>query len=58
MIQQIILFSGFISSLPQDAMMAEPGQEGKRTSEIERVRFKSFSDFCSRTGTGMTALME
>ena len=34
MIQQTILFNGFISALPQkEAMMAEPGQEGKRTRE-------------------------
>ena len=31
-------------------MMAEAGQEGKRTSEKERVRFKSFRDFTTRTG--------
>jgi len=31
MIQQTILFNGFISLLPQkEGMMAEPGQEGKR----------------------------
>ena len=40
MIQQMILFNGFISSLPQkEAMMAEPGQEGKGSRETERVRF-------------------
>ena len=32
MIQQTILFNGFISALPQkEAMMAEPEQERKRT---------------------------
>lgn len=46
MIQQTILFNGFISALPQEeAMMAEPGQEGKRTSEKERGQVQEFSRF-------------
>ena len=44
MIQQTILFNGFISSLPRkEAMMAEHGQEGKGTREKERVRFLASS---------------
>ena len=46
MIQQTILFNGFISALPQEeAMMAEPGQEGKRTGEKERGQVQEFSRF-------------
>jgi hypothetical protein len=44
MIQHTILFSGFISALPQkEAMMAEPGQEGKQTREKERVSSTVFA---------------